>query len=373
MIPRTISHKVALDNLGTEHDPDVMLATWRDAKNEITWLVENDFPDEAEILLASFGRSFSSVKIAHVSVLREVISAFPVNQRCTLKYLGVNDDVDDYIVKHKLLVEHFATRESDGFREVLLWASKKQDLALIERVVKHISYYLNDYRPGSQSAWSEAAHSIIRQLITNSPVQNDLSGEIDKTIAEMMVIDPQYRRDGAEMIQFARLGLRETFFKMLSLGLFRKFSPTEFMPDEVSMVLEMLPLEPNPREMHWIHMGIDLPGYAEKILFDPLVDMEQYIEALRTTDFKLQNNGHHLTYTTLSTFGHLLKPEHLTTPDRRRRARMLVNAICKEENAKTGATAEKVRDALMRLKFDPIILKMCDLTKGLVLEEDLGL
>lgn len=372
MIPRSVKLSLALERLSSGFTADELLSVWRDSKSEISWLLDNDYPSEAATLARAYSLSFSRFKHVDEPTTRKVMVAFPVNSTCTMQLLGISDEIDAYLIQNKLRIDQLTQSDNHGFREILHWAVARKNVALITQVVKQVSRDLVLNHRGNSKAWREGCHGMIRSLVLTKADSVDLSGEIDVAIADVVIVAPEYRKDGKEMIDLARFGLRETFFKMISVGLFRQFQPKGFTEDEFKLVLDMLPPKPTAREWHWIQMAIAIPGLTEKILFDPSIDMPEYIEALRTTDFKLNNHGSHLNYSTMVMFITQLTPEHLNTPERRRRARQLVNAVCNEENP-DKKDPEKLRAELKRMGFHECVQRMCDQTKASILEDELGL
>ena len=373
MIPHSVSVIRALKDLGKSGCADEMLSTWADTKKEIAWLLENDYPVEAQRLAADYTRSFGMYKHGDELTTEKVVTAFPVNNSDTLKLLGINDEIDAYILEHKVRIDQLSQANHHGFRELFEWSVQRQHLDLTTKIVVQIARDAIENHPGDNTGWCEAGHGMIRKLVDKDALVVDYGSEIDEALASIMVVNPDYRKDGKDIIRLAQFGLKKTVVKMLSVGLCRQVRAIEFSPEDLIPLFNALPSKPTAREWCWIQIAIDHPEIKEKILFDPSVDMQAYIEALHTTDFKLTRVGHSLTFASLAIFLPLLTPEHLNTPDRRRRARMLVNAVCNEESRSKPRNADQLRDDLKRIGYHDCVLRMCDLTKVSMLEDELGM
>ena len=373
MIPHSEHVVRALKALPQSETAEEMLSAWADTKKEIAWLVENDYPMEAERLSSDYVRSFAHFKHEDEGFTLKVAPAFPVNNRITLELLGISDELDDYLIKHKVRVNQLTQDNQHGFRQLIAWAAWRQKMPLITEIVTQLAKDLITNHPDDVYGWSDVCQGMIRRLTDKDGPIMKLGGEIDRALASIVAPAPDSRIDGKEMIPLAKFGLRETLLKMLSVGTFRQFRPIAFTPEEVKLVLDMLPSEPTSRQLHGMHLAIDMPCYAEKILFDPSVDMKDYIEALRTSDMTNNKQGNDLNYTTLRMFIRLLNPEHLNTTDRRRRARMLVNAVCEEENRHRKESPEAIWYGLKSMGYNDCVLRMCDDTKVVMLEDELGM
>lgn len=373
MIPHSSDVAKALFRINNAASAEEMLAVWASTKREISWLLDNDYPLEAQCLVADYAMSFNLYKHVDETVTAKVVAAFPVNDSNTLKLLGISAEIDTFILKHKVKVDQLTHRKNHGFRELLSWAVQRQQLEIATSVVVQIARNLVQNHPGGLTGWCEGGHGMLRKLIDKDVLVEKYNDEIDEALASIMVVNPDYRKDGGDMIRMAQFGLKKTLFKMMSVGLFRQLRTIAFTPEEVKQVLDILPENPTAQEWHWIQLAIDHPGFSETILFDPTVDMQDYIHALRTTDFKLNRVGHNLSYAGLVVFQSLLTPDHLTTSDRKIRARMLVNAVCNEENLDRKKDAGQMRAELKRLGYHDCVARMCDQTKVSMLEDELGM
>lgn len=353
-------------------DAGTLLATWDEAQQHLSWLVENHLYVEAADLSNALTRSFGAYKNDDLEVTRSVIRAFPVNSRDTMRFLGLDDKLDQYILNNKLMLTYMTQSEHDGYRDILRWAVAKKDLPLIAKVTKQISDDLTLRNPTKPMHWAPAFHSMIGRLTQSGAPAFDLGPEIDETLAGLVVANLEYKGQATDMVDIASFGLRKTLLKMLECGLFWRESSTDLTEGQLALVMSSLPSEPSVQELAWIQYAMDVPEIAERILFDPTVDMDTYIQTLHETKFGMLSSA--LNYQALQFFGPLLNSKHLNTPIRQRRAASLINAVFDQQNP-DRKDIPRLINSLKSLQwgFDDYIFKLCNQTKALMLENDLGM
>lgn len=353
-------------------EAESLLAVWDEAHRHLAWLVENHLFVEAADLSNACTRSFMAYKHECLTVTRTVIRAFPVNSSDTMRLLGIDNELDQYILKNKLKIEYLTQSEHDGYRDILRWAVAKKDLPLIAKVTKQISNDLALKYAHKPMFWAGPFHSMIGRLTQSGAPAVDLGTEIDETLSGLVVANLEYKGPSTDMVDIARFGLRKTLLKMLECGLFWRESSVDLTEDQLATVMSCLPSQPTEQEMAWMHYALDIPSLTEQILFDPDVDMAMYIQALRDTTFG--NLSCALNYQTLQFFRPFLNAKQLNSPTRQRRASMLINAVFNHQNPEKRdipALIECLRS--IQWGFDDYIFKLCHQTKGLMLENDLGM
>ena len=354
------------------HQAEVMLAVWDEAKAHLAWLVDNHLFVEASDLSDACTRSFAAYTHTDIDVTRSVIRAFPVNSRDTMRFLGIDDDLDQYIINNKLRIEYLTQSEHDGYRDILRWAVARKNLPLIAKVTKQVSSDLTSRYADKPMFWAGACHSMIGQLTQSGAPAVDLGAEIDETIAGLVVSNLEYKGQATEMVDIASFGLRKTLLKMLECGLFWRESSVDLTEDQLSVIMAALPSQPNEQELAWMHNALDTPSLTERILLDPAVDMNAYIQTLRETNFG--NLSCALNYLTLQFFKSLLNEKQLNTPLRQRRASLLIDAVFDQQNPERNVIPALIESLKSRQwGFGDYIFKLCRQTKGLMLENDLGM
>jgi hypothetical protein len=362
-----------LDHLERINDPHVLISLWNEAKLEISRLLEDCLPRESWLLSRSFKSSFHNYRHQDEEVTRRVIPLFPVNDPCTFKHLGIADDIDEYIITHKLRIHDLSQTKDHGFREVLEWAAKQGRRDLIEQVVIQVRNDLVDNHPKYQSAWNEAFHGMLRRLVGQRDTYIDLSGAVDQAMSDLVILAPDYRKQHKDMAGLARSGMNKTLIKVLSVRGFGSFDGAALSDQDFQCVLNALPQNPTPLQMHWIHRSIEVPGLAEKILFDPSVNMDAYVEAMGSTRFGEGPDQHNLTIWSIQSFAALMTPEHLNTGERRRRARKMLNAVCEKEFPPDKKNPDALRVKLVQAGFNPYVFRLCDQLKAEILQDELGM
>lgn len=357
-----------LNRLEQMSDADDLLCAWDEAHQYLAWLVENQFFAETADLAKACTRSFMAYKNHDLQVTQRVIRAFPVNSTDTLRFLGLNDALDEYLINNKLRVEHMTQSDQDGYRHVLRWALTKKDLPLIAKVTRRISDDLTQRHARHRMFWGCATHGMLGRLTQSDTPAVDLGGEIDETLAGLMVSNMEHKSQATDMVDIARFGLRKTLLKMLECGLF--FRDCDFTDEQLAIVMAGLPAEPTAKELAWILHGLDNITVAKKILFDPSVDIQEFIETLRNAKFGGLSSA--LNFKTLQYFRPILNSYSLNTTESRRRASLLINAVFDEHNPERTHT-RKLIDSLRSWGFDEFVFKLCYQTKGFLLEEDLGM
>jgi hypothetical protein len=362
-----------LERVGEIQEPEVLLDIWRSARQEIVWLIEHHLAYEADTLARSYTTSFMRYNHKDIEVTRQVVEAFPANDASTMDLLGIDDEIDQFIIENKLRIEYLTQSNNHGTGKVLAWAAqpRNQRLDIIKAVTHQIGQDLAKNDPGASKTWGAACYGMIWNL-TRADQSFDMSGEIDRSIARTVATAPEYRMDATQMVDMARFGLKETFLALARHGMFFRYDPSSFSDLENRVVMDMLPSNPALHDLQWMHDAFELPGLSEKILLDPQVDIEAYVEILRTTDYGRHRLKTNLTYETFSRFISLYTPEQLNTTEKKHRASKLLNAVTNQMTAADTSQA-RIRANLKMVGFSDYMLKMCRLTSGSILEDELGL
>lgn len=355
-------------------DPQELLSLWNETKLQMLLSLENGLHNEAWVLAKDYAESFHRYKHLDEEVTRQVIALFPVNEPCTFKLLGIADDIDDYILNHKLKIQDLTQTKRHGFCEVLDWALARGQRDLIERIVTQVRDDLINNYPTSQNAWNEALQGMLMCLIGSPSSYMDLSDVTDRAMSDLVIIAYDYPKQAADMIGLARSGMSKTLIKLLSVwGFKEKYGVSEFSAEDFDCILNALPKNPSPAELHWIQTAIAVPGLHEKILFDPSVDMDAYIQAMNSDSFGALASRHNRTITAIEPFAPLMTQKHLNTRERRLRASKLLNVVCESQSPPERKDPDMLRRRFKESGFDPYVFKLCDQLKASVLEHDLGM
>jgi hypothetical protein len=354
-------------------DPAHLMEVWSQAKGAITGLVEANRLGDAENLIATYNRSFGYYKHQHEATTQKIIHAFPVNNEHTLRLLGISDEIDRYIVKHKVDVGTLSHDEKFGYPKCLGWAIRQQDTALIEVLILQVSSSVKGAHPGDSKQRQTVCHTILEKLLSETQAVFTYSSNIDKAVADLVSLVPNRRYPAALLIDLAERGMRQTAMALMSNGMIRRYDPAQFSEEQTRLVTSILPADPSPAQLHWIVEAIDLPGLPEKILFDPAVNLDEFINAMGSTDFGIGKIESNLTMESLGLFKHLLMPEHLNSVERRKRAKKLVSAVCDEECAFFNMSPEALEEELLRNEFSEYVFRFCNQLKVKALEDELGM
>lgn len=368
-LKRTI--KADLDSLKTLTDADLFLKICDTAKAQITEHLFQDEHFEAAGLARAYAYAFVGFKHVDKAFTLKVLQAFPVNCHSTLSMLGIDDEIDEFILSRKVRLHTMSEARDHAHTKLLEWAVAKQDMVLIEKVVLQISRDLLENHPGSKQQFRNASMGMVRVLVLGEQEQTFYGPVIDDAIASLVCQKADYQQPAECMPRLAAAGLSKTLMKMLEFGLLNEYRPISFDVAETQRLIESLPANPSPQQLHWIHHSIKIPDLTEKILFDESVDMDAYIEALRATEFNGRYNN--LVFNTLRQFKEILTPEHLTTVPRKRRAAKLVSAVCEQEQAYKRTKPEDIRKTMTDIGFHEYVFKLSSMFKAKVLEDELGL
>lgn len=358
---------------GSEH----FIETCAKARSEISRLLDACDYAEAAVLSGALCKVFDSIGWKGAAVMAEIIPLFPVNRACTLRHLGQDDVVDRLIFATKLELDQLSSFDGDAWLHVLRWARERRDLALCERLIVAIANDIHGNGPNNTEHLGNVSLKIIRAVAPNDAEPLALGETIDQTIASIIAFNCDNNvnsfdneMSAGHMPAVAQHGLKKTLMRMLEKNVFATYLPDRFSSVQNEAVYGALPDNPSPAETFWIQRKIAKPGVNERILFDPQFDIEAYIEVLRPP---YGRNSSYLSFSMLKTFRPLLTLEDLTTPDRKRRAGLLINAVVDHQMKVGRYTLDQLREKMSKCGLDPYVLKMTRVLKGVILEEELGL
>lgn len=344
--------------------------TCQAARLEINRLLHEYDYEEAATLSGALNKMFSEVRWKGSSVMAEILTLFPVNKPCTLRHLGKDPEVDKIIFDSKLKIEELSSFDGDAWLHVLEWARKAKDRQLIERVVLQIVNDIHENGPNNGEHLRDVSLSMIQNIAPKDSEAIQLGDAVDTAIASIISFNAEKNVPARQMPLIAGHGLRKTFMRLLDKNAFLPYFPHLFSDQQNRAVYCVLPSNPTPAETFAIQQSIAKPGINERILFDLTFDIEAYIEVLRPPKADRSSN---LCFPVLKFFRSQLTPEHLNTPDRKRRAGLLINAVVDHQMKRNRRTPEEIRTFLVNDEFDPYVLKMTRVLKGTILEEELGL
>lgn len=348
------------------------------AKAEISRLLDTCDYAEAAALGSSLSKVFDSMGWKGASVMGEIIPLFPVNRSCTLRHLGNNDEVDKIIFSSKLKLDELSSFDGDAWIYVLKWARQRRDMALCELLILRIAQDISENGPNNIDHLGDVSLKMVKAVAPDDQESIELSDAIDKAITSIiayncdgdMASNCENNLNARYMPVVANHGLKNTLLRMLEKNVFTAYLPHCYTDQQNEAVYGALPSNPTPAETFWIQRKIAKPGINERILFDSEFDISGYIEVLRPP---YGRNSSHLSFATLKTFRPLLTLEDLTTPERKRRAGLLVNAVVDHQMKVGRYTLDQIREAMVKAGLDPYVLKMTRVLKGSILEEELGL
>jgi hypothetical protein len=357
----TATHQAILD-LPNVCDSTVFIRTLQHAKAEVKTLLDADEYEQASSISSELHSVFYRLESLDVDVLKDVIHLFPANKRCTLGHLGKSDEVDQTIFSSKLSIDDLQFEEK-GWQSLLKWAREREDHALIERIVFRIA---ENVRATATSAYEgrPAAMTMLYFLIRADLTPLKLSEPVDNTIAGLIGAGIQLPSRVELLPGMARSGLKRSIMAMIRQEVIRL--PFYFVSkDDTCVIHEALPATPSPEEAYYILRATDLPGLKERVLFDPEFDLDAYISVLE------HNKG--MCPGALGVFSSLMTPEHLTSPERRRRATRLIDAVCDWQAVAIGKKPDEIRAMLLNEGMHPITMKISRILKVSMLEDELGM
>lgn len=356
--------------LPRETDSDFFLRTCLEAKAEISRLLLLGDYEGVSILSTALSKALDQVVWKDAETMMKILPAFPVNKICTFKHLGKNDEIDHLIISSKLDVATLSTFDGEAWTMALAWARASEDTGLVARMVGGIATNLDKHSPVNFDHLGSVLASMVQAIAPSGGRPIQFAPAIDATISAMVAGRSEHVLSSCYLHTLAEHGLKKTLMRMIEQKMFSPHVPHHYTEAQNQTLYSALPATPTPSEALGIQRSLKVPGFAERILFDPEISMEGYITALKMLN---RHSASSLGVIALYGFKDLLTREKLSTPDRKRRACLLINAAVDEDMKKKRRTPEDIRMMLEDGGFDPYVLKLTRVLKGTILEEELGL
>ena len=141
-------------------------------------------------------------------------------------------------------------------------------------------------------------------------------------------------------------------------------------------ILKSLPANPTPEQAHWITQCIPHPELQQRILFDTAFDLDAFMVAMeaRKNNGSLMASGD-LTFKGLSVFKQWMEPEHLNTPDKKRRVALLLNTAADNHFHEGGSprTTQAVSKEFDKQGLPATARRIMKMFKAQQLEDEIGL
>jgi hypothetical protein len=356
----------------TANDAQGFVELCQAVKAEVLELVVADRAVEGHRLLEVYSNVLNSYECANPAFTLKILPILPSSSMATVKLLGINDEIDSYILEHKIDLQIISHVKDGAYAHLIHWALKKKDLAYVEKVVLMVTETLHTESCINNAMILDASICLLYTLVDDENTRMTYTPAIDDAVASLLIKNNENKQDCEFYLSLAMTGMRKTLMSALRLQFFYPYSPPN--EERRSILVSALPEQPTAKELHWIHRSLSLHGIAAKILFDDTVDMLEYIDALKDS-YQGKSRFNDLSYATLASFTHLLDNQQVNTSSKKKRVALLLNEVCEQEAKQFGfeKTPEKVRNELLKMGVPESLIRTVKMLKVVSLEDALGL
>jgi hypothetical protein len=354
------------------NDADAFIDLCQSVKAEAMLLISQDRCIEAKHLTEVYSNVFRLYACENPSFTLKILPVFPPNSGSTMRLLGINDEIDAFILEHKTDLSAISQGKDNASLLLIEWALSKKDMAYVEKVILGVADHLHAVQAPS-SVLSKISCSILYALLFHDERETVVcTPAIDEALAGLITDNKgAMTPDEDYYLMLARSGMRKSLMKALELQSFN--ISTISRVENRDALFAALPENLTAKEMYWIFRAIEIQeveGIEEKILFDERVDIQEHIEVLKSSR-PIFND---LCITTLERFSHLFNVV-ATDESKNRRAATFLNAICEAERDRVGRErcAEDIHNDLLELDIDPFFIRQVKMLRGVALEDALGL
>lgn len=340
-------------------------------KTALELLNEQDAKIAAE-LLKNYSVFFEGYENSDPGFTYAILPLFPENKSYTMSLLGINEQIDDAIIHYKLDKRTFSRAKYHGMKYIAEWAINKGDMRYLEAFISHVVNDLLVNHSDNKSIHTAASGELIAAIVWDDKIKSPISKQTDQAIASLVTQSTSYRVVDDYWLKMARCGLHETTLMMMKHK--RVNGLTKCSPEDLSVILSMLPKDPTPEQAHWITQSVPHPELQKRILFSSDFDLDSFIVAM---SHRHNFNSPHgdLTFKGLSVFKEFMTPEHLDTPEKKRRVAKLLD--CAAENHLQGdglkKTTKYVREEFDKQGLPQTALRIMRMFKAQQLEDELGM
>lgn len=329
-------------------------------------------PKEASEALEKYSLFFREYVSSDPSFTLAILPLFPTNKVCTTALLGISQEIDEAIVHYKLDRTTFSRAKFDGMRNVALWALRKGDIRFAENFITHVVNDLLENHPDKKSIHTTASGELISCIVWDCDPPVRVSKRTDQAIASLVTGSTSYRLDDRYWIKIVNSGLHETLLMMMKHGRINALGRCDLESQEA--IASALPVDPTPEQANWITQSVPHPELKKQILFSPEFDLDGFILAMKERTSFTSSSGD-MTFKGLSVFKDLMTPEHLDSPEKRRRVSKLLDTAADCILGETGKknSTKDVREAFDKSGLPQTLLRIMRLFKAQQLEDELGM
>lgn len=337
-------------------------------------LIAEDRPLDSAEYLQAFGAFFSHYESKDSDFTYEILHLFPPNKVCTLKLLGTSDKVDEAIIHYKLDRTTHSRANGDGIKHVVQWGLSKGDTRLVESFITHVANELLTNHPDNSSILIQASAELVSTIAWESELQAPVSSEIDLAVASLIRNTTAYKLQDEYWLKMAKSGLHESMLMMMKHD--RLCPLAKYTQQDLVTIMKALPADPTPEQAHWITQYIPCPELKQRVLFSPSFDLDAFMVAMEARKpAKSTSAAGDLTFKGLSVFKEWMEPQHLDTPEKKRRVAMLLNNAASNHFHEAGSpnTSKAVREEFDKQGLPGTARRIMTMFKAQELEDELGL
>lgn len=367
-----LNHKTLRDEfkvLIAANDAHAFIGLCQTVKAETMTLISADRCNEANQLMEVYANIFRLYTCENPAFTLKILPLMPPDANSTLRLLGINDEIDSFILEHKANLNVVCQAKDNAYQHLIEWALSKHDMACVERIVLKIAECLHDAQAAS-SHFSKVSCSILYSLFFFDDTRTvACTPAMDEAIASMINDNRGLiPKEDDYFLMMANTGLPKSLMKALELQSFCAEKITRV--ENRQTLFAALPENPTAQQLFWVFRSIEVDGIEEQILFDERIDINEHIEVLRSSSHIFNDLSSH----TLERFSHLFNIE-IQEESKNRRAVTFLNAICEEERDRPGRerSAEDIHNELIDLDIAPALIRQVKMLRGLALEDALGL
>lgn len=345
----------------------------RQIKNAAVDLLNDERPEEAAEMLRLYGGFFFRYENNDSAFTKAILPMFPPNKDVTLRFLGMSEEVDEYLINFKLDRTTFSRTKEDTIHHVLKWALIKREARLAEGFVSHVAEDLLTNHPNDVGMHIKAAREILMVIACECRTLGPVSPKIDQVLASLINQTTASKLVGDYWGNMARTGLHESMLKAMKYGLIKRL--TQCTPQDHAAIVAVLPANPTPEQAHWISQSMPHPDLEKRILFDQEFDLDAFIVAMKDRKLIFKSVLGDLTFEGLSVFRAWMEPDQLDTPLKKNRMAKLLNAAADNIFAAEGTpkTSKYVREILDKQNFPGTVRRLMTMFKAQELEDELGM
>jgi hypothetical protein len=358
-----------LKALISANDAPGFVALCQSLKAEIGELLVANRVVESQRLLTVYSNALSDYEHTSAAFTLGILPILPANTRGTVMLMGEYDEVDAYILEHKVDLAIIVQATDDAYSHLISWALKKKDMAYVEQIVVGVVEHLHTYHPNKKAVFEDVTVAILWALLNDKELRMVCTPAIDDAMASMMRETPNPKHHEDYLLFLAQAGMRKTLMKGLEL---RYFYPLPNFNHQ--NIAQGFPENPTAEELHWINRSLNIHGIPEKILFDESIDMHVFVEVLRNSH-EGRSHWNDLSFETLKSFAHLIDKKTMDTAGKKKRVAILLNGVCEEEANRLGReqTPEQILEDLKKMGIPDFMRATVKMLKITALEDAMGL